>query len=69
MRARLTDVPVGTRFRTCITGRAGVVREHRRSYVDGNGGDVDGGVAVEFEDGGPKVLHSRVVVLLAEVTH
>lgn len=58
MRARLRDVPVGTRFRTILTGREGRV-------VDHNGPETQvilDGVAV-------RGLASEVVVEADEVAH
>lgn len=59
MKARIKDVPVGTRFDTRVTGRSGVVLAHLPDGVE---------VVLDRPDE-RKALHSQVVVEAEEVAH
>lgn len=61
MKARVGDVPVGTRIVTLLTGRRGTVCAHVAEVGDP--------VAISFEDGENKLVHPEVRVGVEEYTH
>lgn len=73
MKARVGDLPVGTRFRTLLTGREGVIRAHGPAYDDGLGTVNCGDTVVTFTDALPerrvKHLHPEVRVSVEEYAH